>query len=84
MDPTALLVMLAIGAVAGWLATFIVGTLKWGFIGTILAGILGGVVGGSLLNMSGLKIDLGNPILNSVVVSAIGAIVVIALAKLIS
>ena len=84
MDPTALLVMLAVGAVAGWLATFVVGTLKWGFIGTIIAGILGGVVGGSLLNMAKININLGNPILNSVVVSAIGAIVVIALAKLIS
>lgn len=84
MDPTTLLVMLAVGAVAGWLATFIVGTLKWGLIGTIIAGILGGVVGGSLLNMSGLKINLGNPILNSIAVSAIGAVIVIALAKLIS
>ena len=84
MDPTALLVMLAIGAVAGWLATFVVGTLKWGFLGTIVAGILGGVIGGTLLEKIGLKINLGNPILNSVVISAIGAVVVIALAKLIS
>ncbi len=84
MDPTALVVMLVIGAIAGWLATFVVGTLKWGLLGTILAGILGGVVGGSLLNMAGLKINLGNPILNNIVIAAIGAIVVIALAKLIS
>lgn len=84
MDPTALLVMLAIGAVAGWLATFVVGTLKWGLVGTIVAGILGGVVGGTLLQKIGLNINLGNPILNSIVVSAIGAVVVIALAKLIS
>ena len=84
MDPTALLVMLAVGAVAGWLATFVVGTLKWGFIGTIVAGIIGGVVGGWLLNAAKIPINLGNPILNNVVISAIGAIVVIALAKLIT
>ena len=82
MDATALLVMLVVGAIAGWLASIVVGGLKWGLLGYIVAGIIGGVVGGWLLNAAKLNINLGNPILNSVVVSAIGAVVVIALARL--
>ncbi len=84
MDPTAIAIMLVVGAIAGWLATFVVGTLKWGILGTILAGIIGGVVGGWMLNAAKININLGNPILNSIVVSAIGAVVVIALAKFLS
>lgn len=82
MDATALLVMLVVGAIAGWLASIVVGGLKWGLLGYIVAGIIGGVVGGWLLNAAKLNINLGNPILNSVAVSAIGAVVVIALARL--
>lgn len=84
MDATALIVMLVVGAIAGWLASIVVGGLKWGLLGYIVAGIIGGVVGGWLLNMAKLSINLGNPILNSVVTSAIGAIVVIFLARLLS
>lgn len=84
MDATALIVMLVVGAVAGWLASLVVGGLKWGLLGYIVAGIIGGVVGGWLINSMKLNINLGNPIVNNIVVSAIGAIVVILLARLIS
>lgn len=84
MDATSLIVMLVVGAVAGWLASIVVGGLKWGLLGYIVAGILGGVVGGWLLNAAKVNINLGSPILNSVVTSAIGAIVVIFLARLLS
>ncbi len=84
MDATSLIVMLVVGAIAGWLASIVVGGLKWGLLGYIVAGILGGVVGGWLLNVAKVNIDLGNPILNSVITSAIGAIVVIFLARLLS
>jgi uncharacterized membrane protein YeaQ/YmgE (transglycosylase-associated protein family) len=82
MDATALIVMLVVGAIAGWLASLVVGGLKWGLLGYIVAGIIGGVVGGWLLNVAKVNINLGNPILNSIVTSAIGAIVVIILARL--
>jgi uncharacterized membrane protein YeaQ/YmgE (transglycosylase-associated protein family) len=73
--------MLVVGAVAGWLASFIVGSPRWGLVGYLVAGIIGGVVGGWLLNAAKLNINLGHPIANSVVQGAIGAIVVIALAR---
>ena len=84
MDATALIVMLVVGAIAGFLASIVVGGLKWGLLGYIVAGIIGGVVGGWLLNAAKVNFNLGNPILNSVAISAIGAVVVILLARLIS
>ena len=83
MDGRALTVMLVVGAIAGWLASFIVGNPRWGLVGTVVAGVIGGVVGGWLLDAAKLKIDLGNATLNSIVRGAIGAIVVIVAARLI-
>lgn len=83
MDPASLIVMLVIGAIAGWLATVIVGALKMGWLGTIILGIAGGVVGGWLLNALKIGLNFGSPIVNAVVTSAIGAIVLILLARLI-
>lgn len=84
MDPTALIIMLVVGAIAGWLASFIVGGLKFGLIGYIIAGIIGGVVGGWLLNAMKVNLNLGHPMANTIVTSAIGAIVVILLARLVT
>lgn len=84
MDATALIVMLVVGAVAGWLASIIVGGLKWGLLGYIVAGIIGGVVGGWLMNVAKVNINIGHPIVNAIATSAIGAIVVIFLARLIA
>jgi uncharacterized membrane protein YeaQ/YmgE (transglycosylase-associated protein family) len=84
MDATALIIMLVVGAIAGWLASIVVGGLKWGLIGYIVTGIVGGVVGGWLFNALKLNINLGSPIVNHIVISAIGAIVLILLARLIA
>lgn len=84
MDQRALVVMLVVGAIAGWLAGIVVGHPKWGIVGSILAGIIGGVVGGSLLNAGGIKLNLGHPIVNSIATGAIGAILVITLARILS
>ncbi|MFM9938800.1 MAG: GlsB/YeaQ/YmgE family stress response membrane protein [Hyphomicrobiaceae bacterium] len=84
LDTTALVMMLIIGAIAGWLAGVIVGHPKWGLLGSIVAGIIGGVVGGWLLNVAKVNIDVGHPIANSVITGAIGAVVVIVLARLLS
>jgi uncharacterized membrane protein YeaQ/YmgE (transglycosylase-associated protein family) len=49
MDPVAIIIMLAIGAVAGWLAGLIYSGSGFGLIGNILVGILGAIVAGFLL-----------------------------------
>jgi uncharacterized membrane protein YeaQ/YmgE (transglycosylase-associated protein family) len=84
MDATALIVMLVVGAIAGWLASFVVGGMKWGLIGYIVAGLVGGVVGGWLANTFKINVNLGSPIVNNIVVSAIGAIIVIVIVQLVT
>ena len=84
MDTAALVVMLIVGAVAGWLASLVVGGARWGLIGYVVAGIIGGVVGGWLLNAAKVNLNLGSPIVNQIVTAAIGAIVVILIARLIA
>jgi len=83
MDAAAIVVMLIVGAIAGWLASLVVGG-PWGLLGYIIAGIIGGVVGGWLLNVAKVNINVGHPIVNQIITAAIGAIVVILIARLIS
>ena len=49
MDPVSLIIMLAIGAVAGWLAGQILSGAGFGLIGNIIVGIVGAIVAGFLL-----------------------------------
>lgn len=84
MDSRALVTMLAVGAVAGYLASFIVGSPRWGLIGYIVAGVIGGVVGGWLLDVAKVRVDVGHKIANDIIQGAIGAVVVIVVARMLS
>jgi uncharacterized membrane protein YeaQ/YmgE (transglycosylase-associated protein family) len=67
---------IVLGAIAGFLANMIVGGRE-GLIGTIILGIVGAVVGGWL---AGVFLKLKDPTginLESIVVSVIGAIIVL-------
>ena len=77
-----LLATLAIGLVAGWLASLVVG--GGGLLKYIVWGLLGSVVGGFLLPALGVSINLGAPPVNQIVVSAIGAIVLVVVARVVS
>ncbi len=82
MDRQQLLIMLVIGAVAGWLASFVVGSPRWGLVGYIVAGVIGGVVGGWMLDAAKVRVNLGHPFANAVAQGAIGAIAVIIVARI--
>ena len=49
MDPVAILIMLVIGAVAGWLAGVVYSGAGFGLLGNIVVGILGAIIAGALL-----------------------------------
>ena len=49
MGPVAIIILLAVGAVAGWLAGLIYSGAGFGLIGNIVVGILGAIVAGLLL-----------------------------------
>lgn len=81
MDQKGIIAMLIIGVVAGWLASFIVG--GGGLISYLIWGVLGSVLGGILLPKIGVKIDLGNALVNQIVVATIGAIVLVLVGRMI-
>ena len=83
MDLTSIIVTLAIGAIAGWLAGQIFQGRGLGTVGNIVAGVLGGVVGGWLLGRLGLLPSFGSAIVNTIVTSTIGAVVILFLVSLI-
>jgi uncharacterized membrane protein YeaQ/YmgE (transglycosylase-associated protein family) len=82
MNTQSLIIALVIGAVAGWLASFVMG--GGGIIRYLITGIIGSFVGSYLL--SALKVDLGisNPLVSQILTATIGAIAVVFLARLIA
>jgi cold shock protein len=54
MEAMAVVVMLVIGAIAGWLASLVVGD-PWGLIGYIIAGVVGSFLGSWLLGARNLS-----------------------------
>jgi len=72
MDPLGLIVMLAIGAVAGWLAGQIMKGAGFGLIGNIVVGILGAVVAGFLFGGA-----FAGGLIGQIVGATIGAVVLL-------
>jgi uncharacterized membrane protein YeaQ/YmgE (transglycosylase-associated protein family) len=71
-----------LGAIAGWITNLIMGG-KEGVIATIILGIIGAVVGGFLAG-SVLKVaDVTGLNVESIVVAVIGAVIVVALYRLV-
>ncbi|MEO0429639.1 MAG: GlsB/YeaQ/YmgE family stress response membrane protein [Pseudomonadota bacterium] len=77
-----LIAVAVIGIVAGWLASFIVG--GGGLIKYLIWGVLGSVVGGLLLPAVGININTGTPLLDTILVATIGAVVLVFGARIIS
>lgn len=82
MDAKSILIWIAIGIIAGWLASILVG--GGGLIRYLLTGIIGAFVGGFIFKFFGINIDLGNPYLNEILVAAIGAVVVVLIARILA
>ena len=80
MDAQRLIIMAVMGIVAGWLASLLVG-VKGGLVGMLIAGLIGGIVGGFLFGAVGIKLT-GNAMVDSIIQSAVGAIIVILLARM--
>jgi uncharacterized membrane protein YeaQ/YmgE (transglycosylase-associated protein family) len=81
MDPTALVVWLLIGAVAGWLAGQIMSGGGFGLVGDIIIGIIGACIAGWLFPY--LNIRLGGGILGEIIAAAIGAIILLFVLRLV-
>jgi uncharacterized membrane protein YeaQ/YmgE (transglycosylase-associated protein family) len=81
MGLESILIMLVIGAVAGWLAGVVVKGGGFGLVGDIVVGIVGALIAGYLFPTLGF--DLGGGIIGTIIAAAIGAIILLVLIKLI-
>ena len=70
-----------VGLIAGWLAGMIVQGGGSGLVGDIVVGILGALLGGFLFGSLGGAV--GGGLLGSIVVATLGAIILIAILRLI-
>ena len=75
MTVEAIIIILIVGAVAGWLAGLIVRGIGFGLIGNIVVGIVGAFIAGWLLPRIGVFI--GGGIIGSIVNATIGAVVLL-------
>jgi uncharacterized membrane protein YeaQ/YmgE (transglycosylase-associated protein family) len=75
MELEAILIILIIGAVAGWLAGQIVRGMGFGLIGNIVVGIVGAFIAGWLLPRIGIVIGGGT--IGSIINATIGAVVLL-------
>ncbi len=84
METQSIIVILVLGAVAGWLAGMVFQGGGLGLMGNIIVGIVGGFIGYWLLPKLGVHINTGTIWLNYVLTAAIGAVVLLALINIIS
>lgn len=77
-----LIIFALIGIVAGFLASLVVG--GDGLIRYLITGIIGAFVGGYLFRALGINLGIGNALVSQIITAAVGAIVVVILARLIA
>lgn len=71
MDINSIIIMLAIGAVAGWLGGQIMKGRGFGIIGNIVVGIIGAFLGGFLFGLLGIS---AGGLIGSLVTATAGAV----------
>lgn len=79
MDIQALLMILAIGAVAGWLAGVIMSGGGYGLLGDIVIGIIGAFIGGFLFRVLGFAVA---GLIEQIISATVGAIALIFVLRL--
>lgn len=81
MGIESIIVLLLVGAVAGWLAGKIVSGYGYGLIGNVVVGILGAFIASWVLPRLG--IGVGGGIVASIIHATIGAVILLALLRVV-
>jgi len=81
MSNESILVILLVGIVAGWLAGKVVRGTGFGLIGDLVVGVAGAFVAAWLFPRFGVQ--LGTSILSEILASAVGAIILLVIVRLI-
>ena len=82
LEPQNIIVVVVVGLVAGWLASLIVG--GGGLVWDLVTGLIGSVVGAFILHGFGVVLPIASPLVADIVMSTIGAVVVVVLARFIA
>jgi len=80
---TALIIALAVGAIAGWLAGLLVQGTGFGLMGDIVVGILGALLAAFLFPALGIVLTLGGGVLGAIILAFIGAVILLVIVKII-
>jgi uncharacterized membrane protein YeaQ/YmgE (transglycosylase-associated protein family) len=80
MSAEAILIVLVVGLIAGWLAGIILQGTGFGLIADICIGVIGALIGSWLLPRLG--IHLGHGILPAIVAATIGAVILLLILRL--
>lgn len=80
MDVIGLLIFLAIGALAGWLAGLIMKGGGFGLLGNIVIGIIGAVVGGFVFSIAGIA---AGGLIGSIITATVGAVLLLVAVRVI-
>jgi len=75
MGIEALLILLVVGLVAGWLAGLIMRGGGFGLVGNIIVGVLGAFIAGFLLPKFGISLAAG--LVGSIIHAVIGAVILL-------
>ncbi len=81
MGVESLILMLLIGAIAGWLAGKVVQGYGFGLIGNVVVGIVGALIAGWLFPRLGIAI--GGGIVASIINATIGAVILLVIIGLV-
>ena len=82
MNTQSLIIWAVIGIVAGFLASVVMGGGA-GLLRYLITGLIGAFVGGFVFQAAGWKLNLGNEWLEQIVIAAIGAIIVVIIARIV-
>jgi len=83
MTMEALLILIVVGAVAGWLAGVLVRGFGMGLVGNIVVGIIGAFLASWLLPRIGVSFSVGNALVTSILYATIGAVILLLLVGLV-
>jgi uncharacterized membrane protein YeaQ/YmgE (transglycosylase-associated protein family) len=83
MTMESILILIVVGAIAGFLAGVLVKGYGFGLVGNVVVGIVGAFIAGWLLPRVGVSFTVGNALVTSIVYATIGAVVLLLLIGLV-
>jgi len=79
VDIQAFVIVVLVGAVAGWLAGLLTKGKGYGFVGNVVVGVVGAVIGGYVFALIGLS---ASGLVGSIATATVGAVILLTAVKI--